>query len=63
MEGIYEALDQAILGSKKFKSETDFTDTMIHYTEGLKKTKRKFIKEHIVPLATKIATKKWGIDE
>lgn len=63
MEGIYETLDKAILDSKKFKSETDFTDAMVHYTDGLKGTRRRFIKEHIIPLANKIATKKWGENE
>lgn len=63
MEGIYETLDKAILNSKKFKSDSDFTNTVVKYTEGLKDTKRKYIKEHIIPLANKIATKKWGVDE
>ena len=62
MEGIYEALDSAILGGK-FKENTEFTNVISKYTERLKNTKRRFIKEHIVPLATKIATKKWGTNE
>ena len=63
MEGIYETLDRAILGSKKFEEETKFVEAITQYTDGLKATKRKFIKEHIIPLANKIATKKWGTDE
>lgn len=63
MEGIYDALDKVILGSKKFVKESDFTEALTHFTEGLKGTKRKFIKEHIIPLVNKIATKKWGTDE
>ena len=62
-EGIYETLDRAILGSKKFEEETKFVEAITQYTDGLKATKRKFIKEHIIPLANKIATKKWGTDE
>ena len=60
---IYETLDKAILNNKKFEKESEFTEAIIQYTDGLKSTKRKFIKEHIIPLANKIATKKWGTNE
>ena len=63
MEGIYDVLDKAILGSPKFKDVGDFTEVIVRYTDRLKGTKRRFIKEHIIPLANKIATKKWGTDE
>lgn len=59
MEGIYETLDRAILNPE---DTSEFAQSMVFYTEGLKRTKRKFIKEHIIPLANKVATKKWGID-
>ena len=63
MEGIYNTLDKVILTNKEDSKEIDFTNTFIYYSERLKITKRKYIKDHIIPLVTKIVTKKWGTNE
>ena len=62
MEGIYEALDGVILG-KKYAEEEEFSKALLNYLSGLKSSRRKYVKEHIVPLVNKIATKKWSDNE
>lgn len=59
MEGLYNTIDEVILGNEKYNETGVLKETLIGYSTGLKNSKRKFIKEHIIPLVTKIATKKW----
>ena len=60
LETVYEAIDKAILGSEDFENAEAFQGLMAKYSADLKVSRKKFIKEHIIPLMNKIATKKWG---
>lgn len=63
LETVYEAIDKVIIGSTEFENAESFQKVMATCSSGLKVTRKKFIKEHIIPLINKIATKKWGSNE
>lgn len=60
LEGIYNAIDALILSKREKEDELLFKDEMALSLQMLKGTKRKYIKDHIIPVAKKVSTRKWG---
>ena len=60
LENIFHTIDRAILGDQEFDDIEIFKDMLSNYSCGLIKSKKGYIKEHIIPLVDMIVSKKWG---
>lgn len=60
LEGMYNAIDTLILSKREKEDELLFRDEVDLSIKLLKGTKRKYIKDHIIPVAKKVSTKRWG---
>ena len=60
LEGIYDAIDTLILSKKEKEDIALFKDELNLHLQFLKGTKKKYIKDHIIPVVKKVSTKKWG---
>lgn len=63
LEDIYDVIDKVITGHKKYSNNEEAQKDLTDLSLTLKDTKRKYLKEHIIPLVNKVATKKWGTNE
>ena len=59
LESIYQVIDSVILGDEEFDDIEIFRDALSNYSWGLSKSKKNYIKEHIVPLIDIIANRTW----
>ena len=63
LENIFHTIDRVILGDQEFDDIEIFRDVLSNYSFGLTKSKKNYIKEHIIPLMDMIVSRKWGTDE
>ena len=60
LENIYDVIDKVIIGHEKYAKDEEAKKDLNNLLLVLENTKRKYLKEHIIPLVNKVATKKWG---
>ena len=60
LENIYDVIDKVIIGHEKYAKDEEAKKDLSNLLLVLENTKRKYLKEHIIPLVNKVATKKWG---
>lgn len=60
LEGIYNAIDTLILSKREKEDILTFKDELNLNLQFLKDTKKKYIKDHIIPVVKKVSTRKWG---
>lgn len=63
LEGIYNAIDALILSKKEDTDYLNFSEELIMHSKFLIGTKKRYIKEHIIPLISKVSTRRWKRDE
>lgn len=63
LENVYDVIDKVITGHKKYNNVEVAKKDLTSLSSTLKGSKRKYIREHIIPLINKVATKRWGTDE
>ena len=63
LEGIYNAIDELILSKKEETDLVTFKDELSLHSKFLKGTKKRYIKEHIIPIVNKVQDKGWGENE
>ena len=54
LEGIYNAIDALILSNKDDTDYLNFNEELLLHSKFLTGTKKKYIKEHIIPLINKL---------
>ena len=59
LEGIYDAIDELILSKRDDTDIGNFKAELLLHSKFLRDTKKRYIKEHIIPLINKVSTKKW----
>lgn len=63
LENVYDVIDKVITGHTKYNDAEVAQKDLTSLSSTLKGSKRKYIREHIIPLINKVATKRWGTDE
>ena len=63
LEGIYNAIDALILSNRDDTDYLNFNEELMMNSKFLAGTKKKYIKEHIIPLINKVSIKRWERDE
>ena len=63
LEGVYRAIDKYILSNRTDNDTDIFKSGLCNYLKLLQDSKKSYIKEHIVPLMSKVGTRKWSENE
>ena len=62
LENVYYAIDSLLLSLEKDTTRTkaSFQELLLEVIPSLEKSSKRYIKEHVVPLMSKIGTDEWG---
>ena len=59
LEEIYHAIDALILSGKKVDDFKKFEKELALYSKFLDSSKKRYVRDHVLPLINKIRTQKW----